>query len=49
MTKVNHPKEMRNKKILDKVTWTNQEEEYFRGVEATVVEEEYLIGVLDVV
>ena len=46
---VNHPKELKKHKTLDKITWTNHEEEDFRGVEATMVEEGELIGVLGVV
>ena len=49
MEEVNHPKEMKKKNIVVKVTWTNHEEEDFIGVEVTVVEEEDLIGVLGVV
>ena len=49
MEDVNNPKDMKNKKILEKVTWTNYEEHDFRGAEDTMVEEEYLIGILGVV
>ena len=49
MAEANHPKEMKKNKILDKVTLIDHEEEDFRGVESTVVEEEVLTGVLGVV
>ena len=49
MKEVNHQKELKKKKMLDKVTRTNHEEDGFKGVEATMVEEEDLIGVLGVV
>ena len=49
MAMKNNPKGLRNMKIIDKITWTNYNEEDFIGVEVTVVEEEDLIGVLGVV
>ena len=49
MEEVNHPKELKKHKIIYKVTRTNHEEEDFRGVEATLVEEEEVIGVLGMV
>ena len=49
MTETNHPKELRKKKILDKVIWINHKEEDFRGVEVTVVAKEDLMCVLVVV
>ena len=49
MEEVNCLKELKKKKMLDKVTWTNHKEEDFIGVEDEMVEEKDLIGVLGVV
>lgn len=49
MAEVNHPKELRKQKILNKIIEINHEETDFREVEATIVAEEDLLFVLGVV
>ena len=46
---VNHPKEMRRQKILNKIIQINHEEVDFREVEVTMLAEEDLLFVLSVV